>query len=139
MFCFALYLDSQLMDRKAIFINGQRAPLRPALFVLFLFFSLKSCPKTTSFWGTTGNGCRSGRPRIRILSIGVSLGPEMAAIVAPAAQLLDEESEMKYKPITDKDYMRFQQSKVMREGKSPLQALMSNTSESVSSTTPPLS
>ncbi|CAL5336622.1 unnamed protein product [Camellia sinensis] len=77
------------------------------------------------------------RPRI---SIRVSLGPEMTAIVAPAAQLLDEESEMKYKPITYKDYMRFQQSKVMREGKSPLQALMSNnTSESVSSTTPPLS
>ncbi|CAL5394374.1 unnamed protein product [Camellia sinensis] len=73
------------------------------------------------------------------ISIGVSLGPEMTAIVAPAAELLDEESEMKYKPIAYKDYMRFQQGKVMREGKSPLQALMSNnTSESVSST-PPLS
>ncbi|KAL7228268.1 hypothetical protein ACSBR2_007055 [Camellia fascicularis] len=34
-------------------------------FFHFFFFFLKSCPKTTSFWGATGKGRRQRRPRIR--------------------------------------------------------------------------
>ncbi|KAF8411241.1 hypothetical protein HHK36_003788 [Tetracentron sinense] len=46
------------------------------------------------------------------ISIAVGHGPELTAIVAPASQLLDEKSELKYTPILYKDYMRSQQSSV---------------------------
>ncbi|KAI8558402.1 hypothetical protein RHMOL_Rhmol04G0089500 [Rhododendron molle] len=60
------------------------------------------------------------------ISIAVGHGPEMTATVAPASPLVDEKSLVKYRPIMYKDYMRAQQSSAVR-GKSPLQALMTNT------------
>ncbi|KAL6975746.1 hypothetical protein U1Q18_024539 [Sarracenia purpurea var. burkii] len=62
------------------------------------------------------------------ISVAVGHGPEMTATVAPAAALVDEKSKkMKYRPITYRDYMRFQQNSAVR-GKTPLQAIMINTS-----------
>ncbi|XP_077243340.1 flavanone 3-dioxygenase 2-like isoform X2 [Tasmannia lanceolata] len=61
------------------------------------------------------------------ISIAVGHGPELAAMVAPASQLVEENGGPKYRPITYRDYMRCQQSSVSR-GKSPLEAILMNSS-----------
>ncbi|OIT38973.1 PREDICTED: protein DOWNY MILDEW RESISTANCE 6-like [Nicotiana attenuata] len=59
------------------------------------------------------------------ISVAVGHGPEMAAIVQPAGQLLKENSESKYRPIVYKEYIRGQQSTTKR-GKSALDEIMTS-------------
>ena len=60
------------------------------------------------------------------MSVGVVNGPEMTATVAPASPLVDEKNKAKYRPITYKDYMRAQQTSVVR-GKHSLHDIMTTT------------
>ncbi|CAI9757289.1 unnamed protein product [Fraxinus pennsylvanica] len=59
------------------------------------------------------------------ISVAVGHGPELTAVIAPASQLLDKNSDIQYRPIAYQDYIRLQQSSTIR-GKSPLQAIKIN-------------
>ncbi|ERM98407.1 hypothetical protein AMTR_s00072p00089700 [Amborella trichopoda] len=56
------------------------------------------------------------------ISIAVGHGPELSTIVAPATMLISGGEKAKYRPVVYADYMRMQQSSVIR-GKTPLESL----------------
>ncbi|KAK6918956.1 Non-hem dioxygenase N-terminal domain [Dillenia turbinata] len=58
------------------------------------------------------------------ISIAVGHGPELTATVAPAPPLISD-NRAQFKPIMYKDYMKIQQSSVVR-GKTPLEAILIN-------------
>lgn len=70
------------------------------------------------------------------ISVAVGHGPELMATIRPASPLVDETDEIKYRPITYKDYMRCQQSSAVR-GKTPLQAIMTNNAKETAPPIPP--
>ncbi|KAL8031428.1 hypothetical protein ABFX02_13G023700 [Erythranthe guttata] len=56
------------------------------------------------------------------ISIAVGHGPALSSTIGPASQLVDQNDEAHYRPITYKDYIELQQSSTIR-GKSALQAV----------------
>ncbi|KAK6919480.1 Non-hem dioxygenase N-terminal domain, partial [Dillenia turbinata] len=59
------------------------------------------------------------------ISIAVGHGPEQTATVAPAAPLIGDKGRAQFTPIMYKDYMKIQQSSVVR-GKTPLESILIN-------------
>ncbi|XP_059661982.1 protein DOWNY MILDEW RESISTANCE 6-like [Cornus florida] len=69
------------------------------------------------------------------ISVAVGHGPEQTATVAPASLLVDVKDDIKYRPVTYKDYIKLQQSSAIR-GKSPLQTIMTHNSTNEASSAP---